>query len=1224
MAIKGTSGNDVLSGTPGKDIFNLWQGGDDTATGLAGNDSFRLGAAFTALDQIDGGLGADKLVVNGDYSAGIVFGATTIVGMERIRLAAGHDYNFTMNDGNVAAGQRLTINAAALGAGNHLAFDGSAESDGHFTIFAGAGNDVLTGGQQSDIFDLSRGGTDTAHGGAGNDAFMLGAALTAADAIDGGLGADTIVLNGDYSAGLAFGATTIANVDVIRVLAGHDYDLTTNDGNVAAGQTLTITAAALGAGNHLSFDGAAEADGSFAVIGGAGNDVVTGGAQADILYGGLGSDTFDLSHGGNDQAYGGAGNDTFNMGAAFTAGDTIDGGLGTNDTLELNGDYTAGFALFTFSASMMTNVETLRLSDLHDYGILLDDGNVAAGKTLTVDASAVSAGHLATVSGTNDTDGSFHFIGGAGDNGFSGGAGADVFDLVASVQNYVIGGAGNDTFNLVGDAVNMDHVDGGADSDSLNLDGDYSGGVTFGASTLINVETLNLAAGHSYKLTTDDATVAATATLTVDGSALGAADILTFDGSAEADGAFDVTGGGGGDSFVDGAGNDRFTGNGGTDAFDLSHGGDDTADGGGGDDTFDMGGKFGAGDAIDGGSGFDTLTVTGVDFSDSIVFGANTMTNIDKLIDNATSVYIATHDNTVASGATLIVDGSGLATDGIVFDGSGESDGHFTITGGGGSDTVTGGALADTFDLTLGGNDAAHGGGGDDTFTLGSKLTATDTIEGGANSDTLNLDGDYSGGVTFGATTLTNVETINLAAGDSYKLTTNDATVAAAAVLTVSGGSLGASDVLTFNGAAETNGTFAITGGAGDDVLTGGSGNDTLNGGAGADTFDLSHGGDDTASGGNGADTFTMGLALTASDTIDGGADNDSLTIANNALGAITFSATTMVNVETLNAGGASSALILTTNDATVASGATLTVNDATGGLLNFDGSAETNGHFDIVASTGGDTLTGGAQSDTFEFGARLTASDTVNGGAGSDTVKLDGNYAGGVTFGAGTLTNVETIMLAVGHDYNLTTNNATVASGQSLTVDGSALGAGDDLTFTGTAETDGTFSITAGAGDDNLKGGTGNDTFVLGDGINDATGGAGADDITAGGSIDRFHYGAVGESTSTTRDTVHGFDGADDFFDLNVSVAQYNGEHNSSGAINSATFDADLAAASAGFNTINGALVVHATSGGDLAGHSFLIVDVNGDTLYTGGVDYVFDITGATNLASLTAAHFI
>jgi Ca2+-binding RTX toxin-like protein len=81
----------------------------------------------------------------------------------------------------------------------------------------------------------------------------------------------------------------------------YSYDITTNDANVAAGQTMTFNGSALHSDETLTFNGSAEMDGSFRVFGGAGADSITGGAGGDMIYGGLGADTLT----------GGAGNDTF-------------------------------------------------------------------------------------------------------------------------------------------------------------------------------------------------------------------------------------------------------------------------------------------------------------------------------------------------------------------------------------------------------------------------------------------------------------------------------------------------------------------------------------------------------------------------------------------------------------------------------------------------------------------------------------------------------------------------------------------------------------------------------------------------------------------------------------------------------------------------------------------------------------------------------------------------
>src|ERR1051326_985571 len=188
-----------------------------------------------------------------------------------------------------------------------------------------------------------------------------------------------------------------------------------------------------------------------------------------------------------------------------------------------------------------------------------------------------------------------------------------------------------------------------------------------------------------------------------------------------------------------------------------------------------------------------------------------------------------------------------------------------TILGTGGDDNLTGTSGDDTFDMTQGGNDTVSGLAGDDTFIFGSTFTSADKVGGGDGNDTLSLNGNYTGStaIAFAADSMVNVETISLGTAHSSDLTPNDAIVAAAQILSVDGSALGAADTLTFNGAAETDGTFHIIGGAGADVLTGG---------AGGDIFDLSLGGSDTVFGGDGRDIFRFGAAYSNADVGDGGA----------------------------------------------------------------------------------------------------------------------------------------------------------------------------------------------------------------------------------------------------------------------------------------------------------------------------------------------------------------
>ena len=353
----GGSGPDIFTGTGGDDNFLLQQGGNDSASGLAGNDGFYFGAALTTSDLVDGGSGTDSIALQGNYLA-LALGA--INNVEVIALLPGndtrfgdtsgafYDYNITTADANLSAGQILTLIAGTLRPGEDIVFNGSAESNGNFRIFAGQGVDTLTGGSGSDGFFFGADGN-----------------LTGADRINGGGGADSIALRGTYTGARAvtFQNASFTNVEVLVLLSGHtneyggfintsgfDYDLTLADGNVAAGQTLDINAVNLRANEELRIDGRAETDGLFRILSGAGNDSLFGGTGADNLFGGSGDDYL-AGSGGNDRLDGAGGADTYAFLTALGASnvDTIVS-LDGADRIELAGGAGQPFAALATGA----------------------------------------------------------------------------------------------------------------------------------------------------------------------------------------------------------------------------------------------------------------------------------------------------------------------------------------------------------------------------------------------------------------------------------------------------------------------------------------------------------------------------------------------------------------------------------------------------------------------------------------------------------------------------------------------------------------------------------------------------------------------------------------------------------------------------------------------------------------------------------------------------------
>jgi subtilisin family serine protease len=205
-ALTGTTGHDIRSGSVLNEAFRLEQGGDDTASGSDGADQFYHGAAFTAADANDGGAGTDVLVLQGNYV--VTMGASSLVNVEFLSLQSGtstrygqagnasYDYDITLVDPNVTTSQRFTINASQLLAGESFVFDGSAETNGMFLVYAGFGDDDLTGGAGNDLFHFE------------------GGRFGPGDRVDGGAGADALIIRSSGGmTTIAFGETQITSIE---------------------------------------------------------------------------------------------------------------------------------------------------------------------------------------------------------------------------------------------------------------------------------------------------------------------------------------------------------------------------------------------------------------------------------------------------------------------------------------------------------------------------------------------------------------------------------------------------------------------------------------------------------------------------------------------------------------------------------------------------------------------------------------------------------------------------------------------------------------------------------------------------------------------------------------------------------------------------------------------------------------------------------------------------
>ncbi|HEX8193294.1 MAG TPA: M10 family metallopeptidase C-terminal domain-containing protein, partial [Allosphingosinicella sp.] len=288
----------------------------------------------------------------------------------------------------------------------------------------------------------------------GVDSFYFGGAFGGGDLVDGGDNRDSLILQGDYSAGVTFiwtitGQSSLVGIEGISLISGtstqygqagtslYDYDLTLVDGNVAAGGLMKVNGFNLQAGEDFTLDASAETDAALQVYAGFGVDTFTGGQQGDA---------FIFGHDGR-----------------FAAGDSVNGG-GGYDVVYLRGDYTIDFNAAGFE-NALTNVESIAILTSannefagggdgdFDYAITWADALLAAGATFTVNASRLQAHETFVFDGSAETNGVLRVFGGASADTITGGAGADQLHGGGGAD-VLTGGAGADLFrySLVSDS----------------------------------------------------------------------------------------------------------------------------------------------------------------------------------------------------------------------------------------------------------------------------------------------------------------------------------------------------------------------------------------------------------------------------------------------------------------------------------------------------------------------------------------------------------------------------------------------------------------------------------------------------------------------------------------------------------------------------------------------------------------------------------------------------
>jgi len=681
-SVRGGGSLDSLTGGAGNDILDGWIGNDVLSGGL-GNDTLIGGDGLDTVTYLNSTAG-----VNVDLR---IEGVAQNTGGEGIDTLSGIEYLTGSNFGDTLRGNddfNLIIDNAVSGpAGQTDSLFGYGGNDSILVTRAAAAvatNISMDGGDGDDLIEL-RGGTlsvalaadlsGLSASSSGANVTYLVPGATSNDrnldvvAVDGGAGADRIILTGVASATVNAGSgADLVSISMRGATSVNNYQLTLGSGadviqlgvgsNAANSTDVAITARTNrvtdfergDAGdkfewtNFLNFgltgytaNSNAFASGHLRVTqsgsdllvqvdrdaGGATNSFVTVFAISNGYTGGFTAFNFDGFIGnltltgigalnetltgatGNDTLSGGDGNDVL---IGLAGNDTLDGGNGDDLLRGGTGNDTliGGAGNDTASYSDSTAGVTVNLS--------------LAGVQNTVGAGSDSLSGIENLTGsafadtlTGDT-GANRLDGGAGNDTLDGGDGDDVLNGGAG-DDVLTGGAGNDT---------VSYSDATA---GVTVDLTANGGQNAGAAASSGNE--NMAGAAS--VTADPSFAAAQDTGGAGSDSLSGIENLT--GSAFAD---TLTGDSGDNRLDGGAGDDTLVGGGGNDTFDGGTG-NDAIDGGGGMDTARYAGPV---TVTENGIGGWTVTDAG---------GTDTLSNVEFIDDNA-------------AGQTLLVGNGGYAT----------------------------------------------------------------------------------------------------------------------------------------------------------------------------------------------------------------------------------------------------------------------------------------------------------------------------------------------------------------------------------------------------------------------------------------------------------------------------------------------------------------------------------------------------------------------------------
>ena len=903
--LMGGDGNDFLEGGAGADILNGEAGDEDVA-------SYAQSSTGVVIDMLNtlvgGGRGTGDAmgdtfneieIIEGSSRNDYIYAGASAT--RTIYRGLGDDSNSSITVGGIALnGDTVDFSSYAQALAIDLTQANAVQVSDTVQIASFLGIENLVGTNHDDILkgDVY---ANKIYGGVGNDTLV--ASRGANDTLDGGAGINTATY-ANYS-----NDSRYALAVNMGSLTGGYYQVQVTDGNSANSVVQTDLLkyienlqGSVGADSITGDNRANKLEGmggDDSLMGGDGNDILQGGLGNDKLFGGQDNDILE-GDAGDDILEGGAGADT------LIGGD----GVGTEDTASY-----ASAAVRTLAVnSTVSGVVASLLSNSSNEGD-------AAGDTYEGVENLLGSAYDDHLSGDdkankidggdgNDTlygaGGNDILLGGKGDDTllssvgadkFIGGDGADVVSYAAintalsiDLQNDTVG-SGVGKGDALGDVIDstIETVVGGTAADLF-----FSGGRTSalmingGIDALANVKNTVSYANATGTLTASLADVTANANSDTANTGAAANDryvnIQNLIGSAHSDilrGDTNnnvLSGGDGDDSLWASMGVDTLYG--GTSASDTGRDtvtfkgittavtaelmtGNATFTGGittmhgienivGSSQADSLTGND-ADNRIEGGAGNDTLM--GGDGNDTLVGGSG----FDSLFGGAGTADVVSY-SAVTNGITIDLANTSIGTGRGTGDAAGDViDGSVEI--------VQGSAANATIFYGRATNESVIGGSADDTF-FGS--SGGDTLDGaGGTGDKI----DYS---TSTAAVTVNLQTNVNSGGDAQgDVISNIESV----VGTIFGDTLTAQDGVNTTVLEGGDGNDALIGGTGSDFLYAGAGNDTLRGNAGNDTLNLK----DT-------NATTKGTNVTlAGDFADGGAGNDTIIVAQNAITNASF-----------------------------------------------------------------------------------------------------------------------------------------------------------------------------------------------------------------------------------------------------------------------------------------------------------------------------------------------